>query len=139
MRCQEGSVEISGGSLEILALQDGISAGEKDGAVGDILVSGGSLTISAGKQAAKARGAFSVTGGSIQALCGSEKQAAPLGSPCLLCRIVGGEGDTVQVGDLTQLSGRQSFKCLLFVSPELSAGQQLRISGPAGAVDAEVR
>ncbi len=138
IRCQEGAVEITGGELEILALQDGIYAGEKEGSVGDVTVSGGTLRISAGKHALKARGALSVTGGSIQALCGSDKQAAPQGAPCLLCRVVGGEGDTVQVGELAEIAGRQSFKCLLFVGPELSAGQQIPVSGPAGSVNAEV-
>ena len=139
VRCLEGSVEISGGRLEILALKTGVDAGEKDGVVGDVTVSGGEIVICAGKQAVKARGGFTVSGGSILALCGSEKQSAPLGAPVLLCRILGGAGDTVQVGELASLEASLDFKTLLFVSPDLSAGQQIRVSGARGSVDAEVK
>ena len=112
VRCSEGSVDISGGTLDILALGDGVLAGEKDSGLGDITVSGGSLSISAGKQALKARGSFLVSGGSIQALSGSEKQAAPVGSPFLLCLLAGPEGDSLQIGSLAQSApGRVTRAC----------------------------
>lgn len=139
VRCSEGSVDISGGTLDILALGDGVLAGEKDSGLGDITVSGGSLSISAGKQALKARGSFLVSGGSIQALSGSEKQAAPVGSPFLLCLLAGPEGDSLQIGSLAQLSARQSYKSLLFVSPELSPGQEIPVTGRTGSVTGKVQ
>ncbi len=139
IRCVNGGVEISGGALEILALGDGICAGEKDSGVGDLSISGGSLSISAGKQALKARGSLSVSGGSIQALCGSEKQSVPSGGPCLLCLTAGAEGDQVKIGELADIRARQSYKCLLFVSPKLSSGQQITVSNQAGSETVTVK
>ena len=139
VRCSEGNVDISGGTLDILALGEGVLTGEKDSNLGDISVSGGTLTISAGKQALKARGVFTVSGGSILALSGSEKQAAPSGQPSLLCQITGPEGDSLQIGSLAGISSRQSYKSLLFVSPELSSGQEISVSYRLGSVDVTVR
>ena len=139
VRCGTGNVEISGGSLDILSPADGISAGQKSSGQGDILVSGGELTISAGKQAMKARGSFAVTGGSIRALCGSEKQDAPTEGVCLRCLIAGSQGDAVQLSGLGSVEARQNYKCLLFASPELSSGQTVTVTNRIGSVEAEVK
>jgi hypothetical protein len=139
VRSSIGNVEISGGSLDILTPTDGISAGQKDSGLGDVRISGGELTISAGKQAVKARGAFSVAGGSVRALCGSEKQNLAVGSPCLLCLISGAEGDTVRIGDLESVQAQQSYQCLLFVREGLSAGAQITVSNGSSSVAAAVK
>ena len=139
IRCGTGNVEISGGSLDILTPTDGISAGQKDSGLGDVRISGGELTISAGKQAVKARGAFSVAGGSVRALCGSEKQSAPAEGAYLLCLISGSQGDPVQLGSLGSVEARQSYKCLLLTSPELSSGQTVTVTNRVGSVEATVK
>jgi hypothetical protein len=139
LRCSAGNVDISGGSLQIAALGDGILAGEKNSGLGDVSVSGGELFISAGSQAIKARGSFSLSGGSLRALCGSEKQVAPQGSPCLLCLISGAQGDPVQLGELGSVEAPQNYKCLLLVLPELSPGQTVTVSNRVGSVDATVK
>ena len=139
IRCVNGNVEISGGELSILSLTDGIRAGEKETGLGDISISGGSLSISAGKRAAEARGSFLVSGGSLFALCASDKQDAPALSPYLLCRLVGPEGDSVQVGELFSLSAGLSYKSVLVVSGELTSGQQIVVSNRQGSVNAEVK
>lgn len=139
LRCVTGNVEISGGTLQITALGDGILAGEKSSGVGDVSISGGELDISAGQQAVKARGSFSLSGGSIRALCGSEKQSAPKGSLCLLCLISGTQGDPVQLGELGSVEARQNYKCLLLVTSELSPGLQVTVSNRVGSVDATVK
>ena len=139
IRCVNGNVEISGGELRILSLTDGIRAGEKETGLGDISISGGSVSISAGKRAAEARGNFLVSGGSLFALCASDKQDAPALSPYLLCRLVGPEGDSVQVGELFSLSAGLSYKSVLVVSGELTSGQQIVVSNRQGSVNAEVK
>ena len=139
VRCLTGDVDISGGTLDILALADGVRAGEKDSGLGDIRVSGGSLTVNAGKQALKAQGGFSVTGGSIAALCASEKQNAPTGGASLLCAITGPEGDTVQVGEGLSLNARLSYKTLLVVSKELVSGQSVTVTNRQGSLSAAVQ
>ena len=139
IRCGTGNVEISGGSLDILTPTDGISAGQKDSGLGDVRISGGELTISAGKQAVKARGAFSVAGGSVRALCGSEKQSAPAEGAYLLCLISGSQGDPVQLGSLGSVEARQSYKCLFLASPELSSGQTVTVTNRVGSVEATVK
>lgn len=139
VRCSTGNVEISGGSLSVYSLTEGVYAGEKNSAIGDILVSGGELSISAGKQAMKARGSFTVTGGSIRALSGSEKQSAPVGCASLLCAISGAAGDDVQLGELGSVQARQSYKSLLLVADSLSAGQSVTVSNRTGSVEAQVR
>ena len=139
IRCSVGSVSISGGSLDIFTLTDGIQAGEKASGLGDVSVTGGDLRISAGSRAVKAQGSFSVTGGSILALCGSEKQNLAVGSPCLLCLISGAEGDTVRIGDLESVQAQQSYQCLLFVREGLSAGAQITVSNGSSSVAAAVK
>ena len=139
VRASVGNVEISGGSLDILALGDGICAGEKSSGVGDILVSGGALTIHAGKQAAKARGGFTVTGGSLFALSGSDKQSAPAGSPALLCKLSGPQSDSITVGELGSFEARLSYKSLLVVDERLSAGAEIAVTNRNGSVNATVR
>lgn len=138
VRCSDGSVSISGGALTIFSLADGIQAGEKASGIGDLSITGGDISISAGSQAMKAQGSFSVTGGGIQALCGSEKQSQPAGSPCLLCLISGAEGDAVQLSGLGSVEALQSYKCLLLVSDRLSAGQQITVSNRVGSTEATV-
>ena len=139
VRCSTGNVEISGGSLSVCSLTEGVYAGDKNSAIGDILVSGGELSISAGKQALKARGSFTVTGGSIRALSGSEKQSAPTGSPSLLCAVSGAAGDDVQLGELGSVQARQSYKTLLLIDPSLSAGMKVTVSNRTGSVEATVK
>ena len=139
VRCSTGNVEITGGSLTAYSLTEGVYAGDKNSAVGDILVSGGELSVSAGKQALKARGSFAVTGGSIRALSGSEKQAAPTGTASLLCAIAGAAGDDVQLGELGTVQARQSYKTLLLVDSSLSSGQSVTVSNRTGSVEAQVR
>lgn len=139
LRCSEGSVSITGGTLDILCLSDGIQAGEKDSGLGDVTVSGGDLRISAGNRAIKAQGSFSVTGGSIRALCGSEKQNPATGSPCLLCLISGAQGDSLQIGDLESIQARQDYKCLLLVREGLNAGAQITVSNGSGSITATVK
>ena len=139
LRCSEGSVSITGGSLEILSLSGGIQAGEKDSGIGDVSVTGGEVRISAGGRAVKAQGSFSVTGGSLRALCGSEKQGLATGSPCLLCLISGEAGDAVQVGDLERLEALQSYKCLLFAGEGLTSGAQIPVSNSSGNYEFTVR
>ena len=139
IRCSTGHVEISGGSLSVFSLTEGVYAGEKNSAIGDIRISGGELSISAGKQALKARGSFTVTGGSIRALSGSEKQSAPTGSPSLLCAITGAAGDDVQLGELGSVQARQSYKTLLLVDSSLSSGQSVTVSNRTGSMEAQVR
>lgn len=139
VRCSDGSVSISGGKLSIFTLADGIQAGEKASGIGDLSVTGGEVSISAGSQAMKAQGSFSVSGGSVQALCGSEKQSRPAGSPSLLCLISGAEGDAVQLSGLGSVEALQSYKCLLLVNEQLSAGQQITVSNRVGSTEATVR
>ena len=139
LRCSEGSVSITGGTLDILCLSDGIQAGEKDSGLGDVTVSGGDLRISAGNRAIKAQGSFSVTGGSIRALCGSEKQNPATGSPCLLCLISGAQGDSLQIGDLESIQARQDYTCLLLVREGLNAGAQITVSNGSGSITATVK
>lgn len=139
IRCVNGNVEISGGEIQILALADGIRAGEKESGLGDVLITDGSVAVSAGKRAVKARGGFSVTGGSLCALCASEKQDFPSGSPYLLCTLVGPEGDSVQVAELFSLSARLSYKTILVVSGELVSGQQIAVTNRQGTINAAVK
>ena len=139
LRCSEGSISITGGTLEIVTLTDGIQAGEKDSGIGDVTVTGGDLRISAGSRAVKAQGSFSVTGGSIRALCGSEKQSPAAGSPCLLGLISGSAGDTLQIGDLESIQALQDYKCLLLVREGLSAGAQISVSNSSGNFEFTVR
>ncbi len=139
LRCVDGSVEITGGRLDILALSDGVRAGEKGSGVGGVKITGGEIHISAGNQAVKAEGSFSVSGCTLVALCGSEKQSAPAAGACLLCLITGAAGDEVKVGDVGVVEARQSYKCLLLISSRLSSGQQLTVSNRVGSVEATVR
>lgn len=139
LRCSEGSISITGGTLEIVTLTDGIQAGEKDSGIGDVTVTGGDLRISAGSRAVKAQGSFSVTGGSIRALCGSEKQSPAAGSPCLLGLISGSAGDSLQIGDLESIQALQDYKCLLLVREGLSAGAQISVSNSSGNFEFTVR
>jgi hypothetical protein len=139
VRAVVGNVEITGGNLSILALGDGICAGEKGSGVGDIRISGGSLNIHAGKQAAKARGGFQVNGCSLIALCGSDKQAGPTGCDYLLCRVSGPQGDTVSVGDLGSIEARLSYKCLLVVAHGLTAETEVPVTNRNGTVTGVVR
>ena len=139
LRCSEGSVSITGGTLDIVCLTDGIQAGEKDSGLGDVTVSGGDLRISAGSRAVKAQGSFSVTGGSIRALCGSEKQNPATGSPCLLGLISGSAGDSLQIGDLESIQALQDYKCLLLVREGLNAGAQISVSNSSGNFEFTVR
>ena len=139
LRCSLGNVEISGGTLDILALDDGISAGQKGSGAGDVLLTGGTLQISAGKQAVQARGSFQAGDCTLFALCGSDKQAAPAGHASLLCMVSGPEGDTVTVGELGSLTARQSYKRLLCVTGELSAGTEIAVTNRNGTVNAVVR
>ena len=136
IRAVDGDVEISGGTVEILALGDGIRAGEKDSGVGDVRLTGGNVTISAGSQAVKARGGFTVTGGSLVALCGSEKQAGPVGADWLLCAISGNEGDTVRFGE-NALTARQSYKCLLVIGG-LRSGDSVTVTNGSATQTATV-
>ena len=137
IRAVAGDVEISGGTVDILALGDGIRAGEKDSGVGDIRLTGGDVSVSAGKQAVKARGSFSFSGGSLAALCASDKQAGPAGGVYLLCRISGTEGDTVTAGSQS-LTARQNYKCLLLCGGELHSGDSVTVSNGASSVSAAV-
>ena len=139
VRCSTGNVEITGGSLSVFSLTEGVYAGDKNSAVGDVRVSGGELSISAGKQALKARGGFTVSGGSIRALSGSEKQSAPTGTVSLLCAISGAAGDDVQLGELGSVQARQSYKTLLLIDPGLTAGTNLTVSNRTGSVEATVK
>ncbi len=139
LRCSTGNVEITDGTLNILALDDGISAGQKNSAVGDVLLTGGTLEISAGKQAVRAYGKFQADGCTLFALCGSEKQTAPTGHASLLCAVAGPEGDTVTVGELGSLTARQSYKRLLCVTVDLSAGTKIAVTNRNGTVNAAAR
>ena len=135
----KGYVEISGGTVTVESWSDGVQAGEKDSGLGDVTVSGGDLRISAGNRAIKAQGSFSVTGGSIRALCGSEKQNQATGSPCLLCLISGAQGDSLQIGDLESIQARQDYTCLLLVREGLNAGAQITVSNGSGSITATVK
>ena len=139
LRSETGSVSVTGGSLDILARGDGIQAGVKDSGLGDVLLSGGSVSICAGKQAVKARGAFTVSGGNLMALCGSDKQTGPAGSlPWLLCPIAGTAGDTVSAGE-SSLAARLDYKCLLLAGASLRAGDVLSVSNGAEILEAPVK
>ena len=137
-RSESGSVSVSAGSLTVCAGGDGIQAGEKDSGLGDVSISGGSVEIHAGKQAVKARGSFAVTGGSVLALCGSEKQAGPAeGLPWLLCRLSGQAGDSVSANALS-LTARLDYACLLVVDGSLSRGETVSVTNGSAAVEATV-
>ena len=139
VRAVSGDVEISGGTLDILALGDGICAGEKSSGLGEVRISGGALTIHAGKQAVKARGSFTAAGGSLFALCGSDKQAGPTGCAFLLCGVSGPQSDSVSVGELGSIEARLSYKCLLVLDERLSAGAEIPVTNRNGTVNAIVR
>ncbi|MBR5094292.1 MAG: carbohydrate-binding domain-containing protein [Oscillospiraceae bacterium] len=140
LRSETGSVRLCGASLEILAAGDGIQAGEKGSGLGDVVLESGTVRIDAGKQAVKARGSFTVTGGSLTALCGSGKQAGPEGElPWLLCPIAGSAGDEIAAGDLPALTARRDFSCLLLADGALPRGEVLPVSCGTAQIEAQVR
>ena len=140
LRAAEGSVSISGGALEILALGDGIQAGEKDSGLGDLLLSGGTVSVFAGKRAVKAQGDFTVTGGSLTALSGSDKQAGPVGElPWLLFVLNGSAGDSLRIDGLLELEAPLAYGRLLLIREGLTVGESLTLSNGSASVSAPVR
>lgn len=131
IRALTGNVTVDGGKLEICSLADGICAGEKDSGLGDICVNGGEIVIYAAKHGLKARGSFTVSGGSVTALCGSDKQAAPAeGASYLLCKLEGAAGDHVLIGqESAGLEARLDYRCLLYVDSRLNRGEIVTVTG----------
>ena len=125
----DGSVRMSGGEASIIA-STGIQAGVRDSGEGDILLSGGSLFVAAVKQGLKAEGSIAA-GNELLALCGSEKQAEPLaGAQAWIRALVSGNaGDEVIVGASgASVTAPLNFKLLLLSSAELTQGEKTEVS-----------
>lgn len=125
----DGDVRMSGGEASIVA-STGIQAGVKDSGEGDILLSGGSLFVAAVKQGLKAEGSLAADN-ELLALCGSEKQAEPLaGSQAWIRALVSGSaGDEVRIGaGGASVTAPLKFRLLLLSSPELTQGEKTELS-----------
>ena len=125
----DGSVRMSGGEASIVA-STGIQAGVKDSGEGDILLSGGSLFVAAVKQGLKAEGSLAA-GNELLALCGSEKQAEPLagGQAWIRALVSGNAGDEVRVGASgASVTAPLKFRLLLLSSGELTQGEKTEVS-----------
>ena len=119
-----GDVRMSGGEVLIVA-STGAQSGVTGSGTGDIQLSGGKLTISAAKQALKAEGGI-YANNELLALCGSDKQAQPRegGQAWLLDAVDGSMGDEVRVGNGSEsFSAPQSFRVLLYSSSGLERGE----------------
>lgn len=125
----DGEVRMSGGEVRITA-KTGIQAGLKGSGEGDILLSGGTLFVSAVKQGLKAEGAI-FANNELLVLCSSDKQAEPHegGQSWIYAAVSGSAGDEVRVGvGMEGYTAPLSFKHLLISSAELRKGEQVSVS-----------
>lgn len=125
----DGSVRMSGGEMSVVA-STGIQAGVKDSGEGDIRLSGGSLFIAALKQGLKAEGGL-VVNNELLALCGSEKQAEPGESAqgWIRALVSGNAGDEIRIGENGEgVTAPLKFRLLLLSSAELTQGEKTEIS-----------
>ena len=122
----DGDLRIEGGTLRVTAVT-GLQAGIKDSGEGSVLLSGGSVSIFAEKQAVKFEENFSADC-RLLALYGSGKQGTPHagGQAYLLAELSGRAGELVRIGDREE-SAERDFSALLYTDEELTAGESYEI------------
>ena len=124
IRCTAGDVVFSGGTVAVSTPEDAVQAGERDGAEGSILISGGTLHASAGKRALHAFGQTKISGGTLLACTGSEQELPLSDGPLLLVRLQGKAGDEMSVdGTPLGFSPEYDYHCFLYVDSSLEAGK----------------
>ena len=135
------SLTFTAGELTLSAGGDGIQTGVKGSGIGDVTVSGGSLQLCTRKQAVQAEGAFTVTGGSLRAVIGSDKQQAPESAvPFVLCLLKGAAGETVGVDGLEGgVTAAYNYKSVLWIDGALPVGGSAAVGNGSQSVSAAVR
>ena len=136
-----GNVTISGGSLELVSLaSDGIQAGTQTTGVGQLLISGGEIYIPLCRQALKAQEGVSLTGGSVLALCQTDKQPAPDRSDLgyLLFPLTGTAGDLIGVEDRS-ITAAGDFLLVFYADGDLTPGERILVNSPHSQVQVTVK
>lgn len=135
-----GSVTVSGGNLELLSQAgDAIQAGTEATGAGLLRITGGQITVSQCRQALKGQEGVWLEGGSVLALCQTDKQTAPDRSDLgyLLCPFSGDEGDRILVEDRS-VTAAGSFLFVFCADSSLVPGSRVPVSGPNGQVQSAV-
>ena len=125
IHCDVGDVTVSNGAVTVVTEGDGIQAGEKGSGLGTITVTGGTVAVSAAKQALHARGSLVLDGGTVLFCAGSAKQEEPEGAlPHLFERVPGAAGDRLSLdGRDLGLEASGSFLAALYADGSLVRGQ----------------
>lgn len=131
------AVSISGGAVQLVSL-----SGTAVACDGSVAVSGGDVFISAAKRAFNAAGGCEISGGTVFAIIGSKKDAAPsAGGQSYVCaQLSGSPGDTVTVsgGDkLASVTAVTAYSQAFFSSPELESGGQYLFENQLRSASAE--
>ena len=140
IRC-DGNVTVSGGDLELLSQSgDGIQAGLKDSGVGLLHISGGQIAITQCRQALKGQEGLWLEGGSIIALCQTDKQSAPDKSSLgyVLCPLTGAEGSVVTAGARSIVSAG-SFLLVFCADEAFVPGESVPVSCDGAPIQAAVK
>ena len=131
---------VSGGNLELLSQAgDAIQAGTEATGAGLLRITGGQITVSQCRQALKGQEGVWLEGGSVLALCQTDKQTAPDRSDLgyLLCPFSGDEGDRILVEDRS-VTAAGSFLFVFCADSSLVPGSRVPVSGPNGQVQSAV-
>ena len=129
----EVSLTVQGGTLAVAAGKDGLKAGSKvtgfETPIGDALIEGGEIRVTAGEDPIDAKASLRVNGGSILAI-GTSKVLKSFGADSaqrfLSWSFSGAKQNTVAVSvdsaELMNLVAAYGYNTVLFSSPELQQG-----------------
>lgn len=136
---------LSGGTLNISTQGDGIQAGAKDSGLGGVDISGGRLGIWQCGKAVKVQQRLVIRGGSLLALCASEKQTAP--DECALGYVLqpfpGRAGDQLRVNELNSgsdgLPAGGVYRLVFCADGSLVSGEMAELSNGVNTLRAPIR
>ena len=135
----EVSLVVQGGTLNIAAGCDGLKAGSKvtgfETPVGELLIEGGEIRVTAGEDPIDAKASLRVNGGSVLAI-GTSKVLKNFGGDSaqrfLAWSFSGAKNNTVTISvdsaELMSLTAGYGFNTVLFSAPELTAGSTYTVS-----------
>lgn len=129
-------LNITGGSVTLLSYASTAAACD-----GNISVSGGEVSISAAKRGFNATGGFTISGGEVLAVIGSEKNAAPIGGgQSYICAPLSGRlGDSITVSGAAPLASteaRTDYAQVFYSAPDIAAGEEYAAANQNRSVSA---
>lgn len=129
-------LNITAGSVSLLSFASTAAACD-----GNIAVSGGEVSICAAKRGFNATGSYTLTGGEVLAIIGSEKNAAPTGGgQSYICSPLSGRlGDGITVSGevlLASTEARADYAQVFYSAPDIAAGEEYTAANQNRSVSA---